>query len=535
MYKILAIILTILLCANSGEVSAQQLNIEYNHFIGADSCPTRPSNAVAIDNSVVIVGRTSCSGKGDIPVNTATGGGGIYVLKVDEHHNIKWAKVFGGSNEDDGADIVNTFDKGFAILAISHSSDGDIPQNYGSSDVVLLKTDSNGNKVWAKSYGSPAQDIPISVIQTSDSGYLILGTANGYGNDIPFHYTSSPFVRDWFLLKVDSLGNKEWCNVYGGSGDEIAEGAVLEIDGYYYLVSSSESTDYDCTDTSWHSPQVKTKTDFYVLKIDASGAIVWNKSYGGSETDIARAAIWDDRDNTILLYGYTSSDDYMVKGFHKDPDFPFITDDAFVVKIDTSGKLFWTSALGSTENERASKAIIKGPYSGYIVNSYATRQIGGQDDWIFVLDKNGEIIVDKVLGGQNHESPRTIVPYGQKYAVVGSTISDKFIEGVNTPIGYSAYIYISTFHYFPASIENITQNTIEVNPNPTNGIINIVVPPGVGSCQLQLSGIDGRVLHKELLGADTVHQRDFSTYANGVYIITIKTEQDRYTRKLIKQ
>ncbi len=80
----------------------------------------------------------------------------------------------------------------------------------------------------------------------------------------------------------------------------------------------------------------------------------------------------------------------------------------------------------------------------------------------------------------------------------------------------------------------ITQIT-NIHPNPTNGIINIVTPPGVSSCRLQLSAIDGRVLYTEFLGANATYQRDFSTYANGIYVITIETEQGRYTQKFIKQ
>lgn len=530
MYKSLVIIIIILFCVNLGKLSAQQLNIEYNHFIGADSCPTRPSNAVAVDNSVVIVGRTSCSGKGDIPVNTATGGGAIYVLKVDEQHNIKWAKVYGGSDEDDGHDIINTVDNRFTILAVSHSADGDIPQNYGNSDIVLLKLDSNGDKIWSKSYGSPAQDIPVSVIQTSDNGYLILGTSNGYGNDIPFHYTNSSFVKDWFLIKVDSVGNKEWCKVYGGTGNEESQGAILEVGGYFYLVASSESTDHDCTDTSWHSPQIYTKTDFYVIKIDTLGSIIWSKSYGGSEDDIAKTAIWDDRDNTIILYGYTNSDDYMVKGFHKDPDFPFITDDAFIVKIDTSGNLLWTKALGSYKNERGSKGIIKGPYGGYIVNSYATKQIGGQDDWIFILDNQGEVITDKVLGGQNHEFPQTILPYGNKYVAIGSTISDRFIEGFNTPIGYSSHIYLSTFHYFPASINNYKTNEEErmiAYPNPTSDHLTVEFifrdSENINNSTLEVRNVHGKkMLTQHITDLQTPLKINTSLLSQGIYFLIWK-------------
>lgn len=526
-------------------ISAQQLNIEYNHFIGGDSCETGASDAIADNNSIVITGYTGCNNKGDIPLNTAYLRGGIYVTKVDEYHNIIWSRVFGGSNIDYGESIIKTNDNGFAVLGWSNSSDGDIPQNYGSNDIVILKLDASGNKIWCKNYGSPADDRPLSITTTSDNGFLILGTANGYGNDIPFHYTNSSFVYDWFLLKVDSAGNKEWCNVYGGSGFEESQGAVLEIDGYFYLVGSSESTDHDCTDTSWHSPMVNTGTDIYVLKIDTSGAVIWSKSYGGSYDDVAKAAMWDDRDNTILLYGYTSSNDYMVEGLlRKKPNFPYVTDDALIIKIDTSGKLLWVNTLGSTENDRGSKGLMKGPYGGYMVNSYTAFQIGGQDDWIFVLDKQGKIITDKVLGGKSNESSRVILPYGNKYAAIGYTTSDSFIEGVNTSIGYSPYIYVSTFHYFPVSITNNEKDSdkdkIVAYPNPNEGYFTVeLISPNRKkdiNSYLEVRDINGKVILKQkVLNPRSPNQVDASAWSSGTYyLIWKRTDRPNVSISIIK-
>ncbi len=95
----------------------------------------------------------------------------------------------------------------------------------------------------------------------------------------------------------------------------VDEGAILSVGNYYYLLSDTYSTDHDCTDTTWHSG-VYTDYNYCVLKLDNAGNVLWNKSYGGSSIEHLHAALFDDRDSTILMMGTAYSNDYMVTDSH---------------------------------------------------------------------------------------------------------------------------------------------------------------------------------------------------------------------------
>ena len=174
-------------------------------------------------------------------------------MKTDSAGNKQWDKDLGAGI---GSSLLQTSDGGYVIVGSTHY--------YGTgADVWLIKTDSAGNKQWDRTFGSWGSDSGSSALQTSDGGYVIVGSTHpwGAGND-----------DDVWLIKTDSAGNKEWDKTFGGA--EVDEGcSVLQTsDGGYIILGNTYS--YGAGNS-----------DIWLIRTDSSGEKVWDMTFGGSEED----------------------------------------------------------------------------------------------------------------------------------------------------------------------------------------------------------------------------------------------------------
>ena len=452
---------------------------------------------------------------GDIPPSSYDG---TIVGKLDSNHNLLWLHAYGGSK---GVGICQTTDGGYAVLAYTGdigAPDGDITSYKGNGDLWLIRIDSIGIFLWGNCYGSDSgNEQPLSIASTNDNGFILLGESNWFGEDVPFHLGGSEFEYDWFIVKTDSLGNKQWTNDLGGSGDEATNnfGSILVADNYYYLVSTSNSTDYNCTDTAWHTG-VNSLTDYYVLKLDTAGNIVWDKSFGGSGYDEMKSAIWDPRDSTILITGSSSSNDYMVTG---NPG----GNSMWTIKVDMNGNLVWEKSLGGNHG-CGGIGIAINPDSGYVILGGTNGVIGRDDNWIFLIDNLGNDIVDKIFGGVNDDYGACAFPYEHGFIATGSSLSNSFTEGDNRgwrTTGEEAFI--SYLNYWPAGVQTISKNdeTLLVNPNPANYRVRIILPSDINeSGYIAISNTIGQHVYEEQIIANEKYiDINTTNWASGFYIV----------------
>ena len=525
-----------LLFSYTTSIHAQALSINTTRFVGGDSSCGWSVAQYSIptkDGGVLFVGSTDCyAGGGNIPPNFADAAGAdngnVLIGKLDSNLDVTWVKVYGGTQYDAATSAVQTLDGGYAVLAYTQSHDIDVSGNHGTGDLWLIRLDSLGNLLWQKCYGSIYDEQPGSIALTPDNGFIMFGISNGAGGDVPTHYSGSQFDYDWFVVKTDSLGNKQWAKSIGGLGDEESYGSILAVNNAYYLVSSSNSTDYDCTDTAWCAGNGHgTEYNYYMFKLDTAGNKLWDSSYGGPGGDVVYSAVWDSRDSSIVMNGLTTQNGYMVTGFHD-------LQDIWVIKTDKDGVLKWETCLGGPYYNMG-QGIACTPY-GYLISGYVNT-VGHSINWIFALDILGDTLTSLQFGGPVYEEAQSVNPFRQGFAVVGTTASSGFTEGIN--IGHQPGLmddaYISYINYWPLKVANVNvcSQHLSVYPNPTNKNTRIEIPNEngtifiiscVGECIYYI-----KTQQQEFIDINTAN------FGKGLYIVKWQGEDGLVlTKKLIK-
>ena len=139
--------------------------------------------------------------------------------------DILWEHSYGGTNDDRPWTTGQTSDGGYMVIGKSQSFDGDVIDQHGALDYWLIKININGELEWSKSYGSSMSDIPYQIIKTLDEGFVIAGYSKGYDGDVTDNWGNA----DYWIIKINSVGELIWQKTFGGPDTDIAHSIVLEI------------------------------------------------------------------------------------------------------------------------------------------------------------------------------------------------------------------------------------------------------------------------------------------------------------------
>ena len=274
--------------------------------------------------------------------------GGIFLVKTDASGNQLWNKTYGGSNPDEGFSVVQTSDGGFAMAGYTGSFGA-----YGI-DVFFVKTDANGNQIWLKSYRDISLEYGYSVIQTSDGGYAITGYASG----------------DILLVKWDASGNQLWNKTYAGIYNDCGYSLVQTIDGGFAIAGYTYSSGAG-------------GSDVFLVKTDASGNQLWNKTYGGTNDDFGRS-LFQTGDGGFAIAGYTASFGFGV-GY-----------DAYLVKTDAMGNQLWQETYGGANSDEGYSLVQTSDGGFAIAGSTNSSGAGGTDVYLVKTDVEGEFGLARV-------------------------------------------------------------------------------------------------------------------------------------------
>ncbi|MFL1010824.1 hypothetical protein [Flavisericum labens] len=394
-------------------------NVNFIKTIGGSKNESAQAITKTDDGGYAILGHTQ-SMDGDI-TNKLNESFDYWLIKFDKNNNTVWQKTYGGTDNDRGKDINQTNDGGFALIGFSQSNDGDITENNGAGDFWVIKTGAAGEIIWEKSYGFLGADTGTSIIQTYDNGFLLTGVldvsaSQGQGNSKSTRKMHAG--GDYWAIKLNTFGEKEWSKFYGGTFTDTPYDAIQTADNGYIIVGSSDSDDVDIKGNNG-------SYDFWVIKISEGGTLLWEKSFGGSEIDEAYA-ITQSNDGNYIIVGDTRSDD-------QDVSFNNGAADLWVIKISPTGDLLWEKTYGGTSFD-VGRSVSKTNDDGFIISGSSrsadgniTKNNGQNDAWIVKIDTNGNLIWQKTIGGSNTDFAHdTIELDNSRIITVGESSSSDF-------------------------------------------------------------------------------------------------------------
>ena len=222
------------------------------------------------DGGYAVTGWTWSFGAGDSD---------FWVLKLDGDGNIQWQKTYGGRADDQAESIQQTSDGGYVVAGLTESFGA------GDSDIWVLKLDGDGDIQWQKTFGGSDTEATSAepIQQTSDGGYVVTGRTESFGAG----------DSDFWVVKLNGDGSIQWQKPYGGQADDQAKAIRQTSDGGYVVTGYTASFGAG----NW---------DFWVLKLDAGGDILWQKTYGGTSSEYAHT-IQQTEDTGYIVAGYSSS------------------------------------------------------------------------------------------------------------------------------------------------------------------------------------------------------------------------------------
>jgi hypothetical protein len=367
------------------------------------------------DGGFIVFGYTG-SNDGDVSGNK--GYQDYWAVKIDSFGNIQWQKCFGGTENDNGSNILQTSDGNYLMTGSSISNDGDVSGNNGYKDIWIVKLNLFGMISWQKTFGGSSWEYCRGIWQTNDGGYILAGETYSNDGDVTGNHG---FLDSW-IIKLDYLGNIQWQKCLGGTGDDAAYSIQKTNDGGYILAGLSDSNDGDVTGNNGD-------VDYWIVKLDSSGNIQWQKSLGGSGNDQANS-IQVTNDGGYIVGGISNSNDGDVTINHGGFDF-------WIVKLDNAGNIQWQKSLGGTSDDILSE-IITTIDGGYIIagstesnDGDVTLNYGYRDSWIVKLNSLGNIQWQKSLGGSMTDWASSIKEISEGRYIIGgySNSNDGDITG----------------------------------------------------------------------------------------------------------
>ncbi len=303
------------------------------------------------DGEYIIAGSTESFG---------AGGEDAWLIKADADGNEVWNKTFGGSRSDWARSAQQTSDGGYIATGSMYSYNA----AHLSQMVWLIKTDANGNEVWNKIFGGPRDDWGNFVQQTSDSGYIITGATKSYGEG---------GKNALWLIKTDAGGNEAWDRTFSGPRGAIGYSVQQTRDGGYIVAGSK-------------IPYGGGTGEIWLIKTDADGNEIWDKTLGGSGDDVGKS-VQQTRDGGYIVIGSKASSGGG-------------SQNAWLIKLDDKGNEIWDRMFG-TSGWNEGKSVQQTNDGGYILaGSTYSYGSGGKSSvvWLIKIDEKGNKIWDRTFG-----------------------------------------------------------------------------------------------------------------------------------------
>ncbi|MFH1010651.1 MAG: hypothetical protein V1784_05390 [bacterium] len=292
-----------------------------------------------------------------------------------------WTRVYGGNGNEAAVAVHQTTDSGFVVVG-STSSFG-----AGIQDFYLLRTDVNGDTLWTHTYGGATKDQALSVRQTSDGGYIMAGITDPAGSD----------SGNVYVIKTDAAGTVTWPRTFGGSYYDAGICVRQTTDGGFVVAGATGTSIIDLANA-------------LLLKLNSAGTQSWSRNFGGLGADFA-SAVEQTSDGGYILAGFTA---------------PFLSliGDVYLIKTNSSGTQTWSRTFGGDSVDIA-LSVLQTSDGGYILAGLTKSfGAGGNDAYVIKTNSSGDSLWTRTYGGSAADYASSIQPTADgNYIIAGGTES----------------------------------------------------------------------------------------------------------------
>ncbi len=290
-----------------------------------------------------------------------------------------WTRNYGSSYYECGNSILQTSDSCYLIL-------GNIQFSDTIEVIYLIKAALNGDTIWTRTIGGSYITDGYMIQPTSDGGYIIIGRTN----------IADPSF-DCYLVKIDQNGDTLWTRIYGTiNTDEEGIAGKQTSDGGYII--AGVTCEYDMTG------------DLCLIKTDANGDTIWTRHYGSNSMDYG---------NSVQEIGGGGS--YIITGVTE----AYADDDVYLVRTDQYGDTVWTRTYGTTNTFDFGQSVVQTPDSGYIIAGWtAPASWVNANVYLVRTDANGDTVWTRKYGGPDDDYAQYIqTTADDQYIITGFTYS----------------------------------------------------------------------------------------------------------------
>ncbi len=419
--------------------------------------------------------------------NSAFGYDQFYLVKCDSSGTVMWAVESDGLGNMDGRSVAT--DKSGNIMVTGYFDGNDITfgsfslPNAGvlSSDIFIVKYNTDGTPVWAKTVGGNGYEVTSGIATDNDGNIYITGYYESSTLSIGSTSLANMGERDMLVAKFDADGNPVWANSANGSCDDTGADITIDANGNVWVTGSS------CSETLSIGTMVFNGNDYDKVigaKYDAAGNLIWANIYSSEDNAEGYSITADQKGNVFIAGAFTGN---MINFGNFDlVNVNAEYDDIFVTKLDNDGSVVWSISAGGTDDDEATAIV-----SDYDGNTYVTGDF---------YSRTLNLGITALANTDNSENS-----------------TDLFVSKIVTSVGIN---------------EQHSAESPTVYPNPASGFINILCDKG---SVIQVINMDGKLV-KKVKSKQATYKLDISGLLPGMYVVkTIKQGGETAITSFIKK
>lgn len=465
-------------------LSAQNNSIEWQKSYGGSRMEQSPDIHQTNDGGYIIAGSS-------LSIDEGFGNHGLFdqwVIKVNAAGTTEWHRSYGGTADDKAYSVRQTNDGGYIVAGSTRSVNGNVTGNHGQEDFWVVKLNPAGNIEWEKALGGSGSDIAKCVRQTADGGYIVAGRSDSADGNI----TGNNGYADGWIVKLDQTGNIVWQKSFGGPGFEEFTAVETTADGGYVMAGSITVAGSDL--------------NYWIVKTDSSGNMQWSKNYGGSSSDTANS-LKPTPDGGYIIAGSSNSTNGDITANNGYFDY-------WIIKLNNSGNLLWQKSLGNEQYDYAF-SIDNTDDGGSVVLGYtaAAASFTSNDYWLVKLTAGGDTDWEKRFGGP-YDDYASAVQQTADGGYVMAGMSNSFIP---LQSNYD-YLIIKLRSEKLGTHENVKPAYISLYPNPAKN--TVYISPLPGEAVVSITDMSGRKLFS-MKYTESKAAIDVTAFSNGVYSVQV--------------